>query len=586
MGIAMLVVGCGDRDHRRLGADHRRCSRAPSSRTCAPRSTSCGPRSRRAISTPPGPLPGRSATTPPRPPTTPPGPAWAIGGQHSGRRCAVPDRPHHHRPGRRARSGASCPRSSPPRANSTRRPCATATAPSTSRASRPSRPRSPGRLGHDPRGGRVAARPAATWLGPVDSARTDLLAQMRSLGKTLHSATLASQVAPSMLGIDGTKRYFVAFQNDAEARGTGGLPGAFGIVRATHGKISFERFESDSALSQVKSGLELRPGLRPAVVGRRAVQRLRRQQRQPALPYAARIWLAMWQAKTHERLDGALAVDPRRWPTCSRSPARRPCPTTPPCRRPTSSSSPSRRSNPLPERDRASARKRYLLDVARAVSTKVTRPTATRRRWSRRPGGPPPNGGCWSTAPTRRSRAGSNRPRCPARCPSPRRRSSGCVVNNDAGNKLDYYLQRSITWTPDRLRQHPRRHRHDQAHQRRAGRVAALRRLRNDHPPYPTKPGDNRLGVYYYATRAPSGSPPSSTARSRRWRRAASRGTRSTASTSRCRGGDPDAGVPYAGARRQRRADRAQAAARGPGAGDRAHPELRQLIGVRARQRR
>ena len=101
----------------------------------------------------------------------------------------------------------------------------------------------------------VAARPTSTWLGPVDSARGDLLTQMRALGKTLHSATLASQIAPPMLGADGTKRYFVSFQNDAEARGTGGLPGAFGIVRASHGKISVERFESDGALGGVKSGL-------------------------------------------------------------------------------------------------------------------------------------------------------------------------------------------------------------------------------------------------------------------------------------------------------------------------------------------
>ena len=46
----------------------------------------------------------------------------------------------------------------------------------------------------------------------------------------LHSVDLGARIAPRMLGLDRPQRYFVAFQNNAEARGTGGLPGAFGIL--------------------------------------------------------------------------------------------------------------------------------------------------------------------------------------------------------------------------------------------------------------------------------------------------------------------------------------------------------------------
>ena len=77
---------------------------------------------------------------------------------------------------------------------------------------------------------------------------------------------------------------------------------------------------------------------------------------------------------------------------------------------------------------------------------------------------------------------------------------AGLVVNNAAGNKLDYYLDRSLTWT-------------------RSGcgatrQVTVTVRLtntaptglpeyvteRNDHPRYRTKLGDTKLYVSYYAS--------------------------------------------------------------------------------------
>jgi hypothetical protein len=51
-----------------------------------------------------------------------------------------------------------------------------------------------------------------------------------------------------MLGQNGPKRYFLAFQNNAEARGTGGLPGAFAIIEANHGKLAITSMQSDTTL--------------------------------------------------------------------------------------------------------------------------------------------------------------------------------------------------------------------------------------------------------------------------------------------------------------------------------------------------
>lgn len=348
----------------------------------------------------------------------------------------------------------------------------------------------------------VAARPAMTWLGAVDSARSDLLTQMRSLGRTLHSATLASQVVPPMLGVDGTKRYFVAFQNDAEARGTGGLPGAFAIVRATHGKISFERFESDSALGGVvPSGVDFGQAYNRLWSGGAPYSDYGDSNVSPHFPYAARIWLAMWQRKTHERLDGALALDPQALAYLLAVTG----PATLPDRSTVSASDVVQLTQQtlyrrFPAIADSAARKKYLLEVARAVSTTVIKArgdttglikaagrAASERRLL-----------VYSTDPATESRLGQSS--LSGVVPVTKAPFVGVVVNNDAGNKLDYYLDRGITWS--RTGCGPTRQ------------VTVTIRLtnsappglpvyvvpRNDKPPYPTKPGDNRLGVYYYAT--------------------------------------------------------------------------------------
>ena len=43
---------------------------------------------------------------------------------------------------------------------------------------------------------------------------------------------------PSMLGANGTRRYLLLVQNNAEIRPTGGIAGSFAILKADKGKLS------------------------------------------------------------------------------------------------------------------------------------------------------------------------------------------------------------------------------------------------------------------------------------------------------------------------------------------------------------
>ena len=95
----------------------------------------------------------------------------------------------------------------------------------------------------------VSALPVS-GVGPVDQARADLLGQLQDLSGQLRSTHEAVSLLPPMLGADGPRRYMVAFQNNAEARGSGGLPGVYavrqgrpgpGLVRALWGERRLQR---------------------------------------------------------------------------------------------------------------------------------------------------------------------------------------------------------------------------------------------------------------------------------------------------------------------------------------------------------
>ena len=62
--------------------------------------------------------------------------------------------------------------------------------------------------------------------GPLIEAREKL----SSLEQNLNTAADAAWLAPNMLGADGPRRYLLLMQNNAEARATGGIPGALAVL--------------------------------------------------------------------------------------------------------------------------------------------------------------------------------------------------------------------------------------------------------------------------------------------------------------------------------------------------------------------
>lgn len=159
---------------------------------------------------------------------------------------------------------------------------------------------------------RVNALPTGLLPGPVADARQVLVRELEQLNRTTTAVRNATSIAPAMLGGAGRRRYFLALQTTAELRGSGGLLGGFGILEADQGRLRLVRLGPNKALKDTfpatTAGLDAEFGQRYARFGSDGFWL--NSNMSGDYPTVNRIWTAMYERTTGERLDGSIAVDP------------------------------------------------------------------------------------------------------------------------------------------------------------------------------------------------------------------------------------------------------------------------------------
>jgi hypothetical protein len=126
----------------------------------------------------------------------------------------------------------------------------------------------------------------------------------------IRDEAVATVKASSWLaGADAPKRYMIAFQNSAEARGTGGILGAFAIVEMNKGAFSVIRTGSNAVLYSLKDVPVKVPAEFTKLYGKNPAI-LQNSNLSPHFPYGAEIWMGLWKKQFGEQLDGVIAVDP------------------------------------------------------------------------------------------------------------------------------------------------------------------------------------------------------------------------------------------------------------------------------------
>jgi hypothetical protein len=149
------------------------------------------------------------------------------------------------------------------------------------------------------------------WFGAIGSARAKVLNQLTSLSGSLDAATRFARAGPTMLGADGPRRYFIGVQNNAQSRGTGGLIAGYAIVVADHGTVQVVQQGSDRALqTPQKPVLDLGADFDRLYGSLNPTSTWFQSNISPNFPTTADIWAHLWEAQSHQHIDGVIGVDP------------------------------------------------------------------------------------------------------------------------------------------------------------------------------------------------------------------------------------------------------------------------------------
>ena len=149
------------------------------------------------------------------------------------------------------------------------------------------------------------------FLGLFKQRYIEYADQLDSAATSLRSAAKAVEVLPDMLGADGPRNYLLLFQNNAEIRATGGMPGSWAQIHAEDGRLDMRKQGSATDFPVAEEPvLPLTPEERE-VYGAEIGTFFQDPGFAPDFPRAAELWNAHWDLKFPGiDLDGVLALDP------------------------------------------------------------------------------------------------------------------------------------------------------------------------------------------------------------------------------------------------------------------------------------
>jgi hypothetical protein len=253
-----------------------------------------------------------------------------------------------------------------------------------------------------------------------------------------------------MMGGDGPRSYFMGFQTNAEARGTGGLMGGFGILRLDNGKPSVDKLGQNSELNKTFTPIDLGKDFTSQYAVAHATTNFQNSNLSPHFPYAAQIWQSMWEQQSGTKVDGVIAIDPvaLSYILGAEGPVTMPDGET------------VTKDNVVDLTESTSyirfatdnnARKQYLQDVATEVVKKVTGTGQVQspRELLEALGKAASEGriAVWSSSPADQQLLEETP--LAHEVPDDLAPYASVVINNLSGNKLDYYLTRQIEYSAD-----------------------------------------------------------------------------------------------------------------------------------------
>lgn len=147
-------------------------------------------------------------------------------------------------------------------------------------------------------------------MQPLVDARLKLLDGLTEASTGLSLMSKATQLIPAMLGSDGPRNYLVLFQNNAELRSTGGIPGALALLKMENGAISLGQQSAASQFPKYPSPVVALPPETQALYGDNTAQYMQDVNFTPNFALSGQIAREMWKQQYGTEVDGVISLDP------------------------------------------------------------------------------------------------------------------------------------------------------------------------------------------------------------------------------------------------------------------------------------
>jgi hypothetical protein len=141
----------------------------------------------------------------------------------------------------------------------------------------------------------------------------NLSARLATVTQAAERAADGARLLPAVVGGQGTRRYFLAFQNGAELRATGGSIASWGELEAEGGRLRLTRFGALRELDETGSAtrvLHAPAGFLERYRDFDVAGRWQEVNVSPDFPTTARLIMDLYPQSGGRPLDGVIAVDP------------------------------------------------------------------------------------------------------------------------------------------------------------------------------------------------------------------------------------------------------------------------------------
>ncbi|MBZ5738486.1 DUF4012 domain-containing protein [Nocardioides mangrovi] len=156
----------------------------------------------------------------------------------------------------------------------------------------------------------LAERDPSAYVGRLRDKYRDFAVRVEDAHRILSAADTAVQVMPSMLGAGGTQHFLLVFQNNAEIRSTGGLPGAVSLVTASDGKVEMTKQVAGNSFGERATPVLDLTDAERQIYGDQVGTYFLDANFTPDFSRTADLMRARWEEVEGGRLDGVISIDP------------------------------------------------------------------------------------------------------------------------------------------------------------------------------------------------------------------------------------------------------------------------------------